>query len=61
MKFIQEVETEDRLRIALLHVIHHIVQTWPQVIFTCSQHWRNFWVADSSKATKKWRIPSSNA
>jgi len=27
--------------IALAQVIHHIVQTWPQVIFTCSEHLRN--------------------
>jgi hypothetical protein len=25
----------------------------PQVIFTCSQNWRNFWIA-----MKKWRMPS---
>jgi hypothetical protein len=25
----------------------------PQVIFTCSQNLRNFWVADSSKTMKK--------
>ena len=32
--------------------IQHIVQTWPKVIFTCSHHWRNFWVEDASK---RWR------
>jgi hypothetical protein len=38
--------------------IQHIVQTCPKVIFNCSQNWRNFWVADASKAMKKWRMPS---
>jgi hypothetical protein len=30
----------------------------PQVILTCSQNWRNFLVADASKAMEKWRMPS---
>jgi len=38
--------------------IQHIVQTWPQVIFTYSEYWRNFWVADAPKAMKKRKMPS---
>jgi len=53
-------ESKDCLRVALAQVIHHIVQTWPQVIFTCSQHWRNFWVAHTSKVMKKCRMASSS-
>jgi hypothetical protein len=38
--------------------IQHIVQTWSQMIFSCSQNWSNFLVADASKLMKKWRMPS---
>ena len=37
-------ESKDRLRIKLAQVIHHVFQTWPQVIFTCSQRWKHVWV-----------------
>jgi len=38
----------------------HIDQTWPQVIFTCSQHWRDFLGADASREMKKCRMLSRN-
>jgi hypothetical protein len=31
-------ESKERLPIALAQVIHHIVQKWHQVFFTCSHH-----------------------
>ena len=31
-------ESKDRLRISHTQVIQYIFKTWPQVIFTCSQH-----------------------
>jgi hypothetical protein len=31
-------ENKDCLRVAIAQVIHHIFQTWPQVIFTRGQH-----------------------
>jgi len=51
-------ESKDRLRIAYTYYSQYIVQTWPQTIFTCYQNWRNFWVSDTSKGMKKWRMPS---
>ena len=33
-------ESKDRLRIKLAEVVHHVFHTWPQVIFTCSEHRR---------------------
>ena len=58
--YIGHPESKDCLCIALAQVIHHIVQTWTQVIFTRSKHRRNILVADDSKAMKKCQMPSSS-
>jgi len=36
--YIGHPESKDCLCTALAQVIHHIVQTWPQMFFTCSKH-----------------------
>ena len=36
--YIGHPESKECVRTALAQVIHHMAQTWHQVVFTCSKH-----------------------